>query len=311
VSEVEFKSGGVVCRGVHLTGEGDELAREGRRPCVVLAHGFSLTVDSGLTAFAERFARAGLDALAFDYRHFGASDGQPRQLVSLKEQLEDFAAAIACARSLDGVDGERIAVWGYSLGGGHVVPTAIADRRVAAAIAQTPAMDGVGALLMLLRTAGAGQLARVTLAGLRDALAGARGRAPVMLPVTGPPGSLAALTSPDAEPGFRAIAGPSWRNEVPARIALALGGYRPGLQAERLLCPILVQIADRDAVVSVKAAQDAAFRASGRAEVRTYPVGHFDVFVGEAFERAVADQLHFLRRHLAPSAYAPAVAQVA
>ncbi len=309
MSEVEFKSGGVVCRGVHLTGEGDDLARDGRRPCVVLAHGFSLTVDSGLLAFAERFARAGIDALAFDYRHFGSSDGQPRQLVSLKEQLEDFAAAIVCARSLEGVDGERIAVWGYSLGGGHVVPTAIGDGRVVAAIALTPAMDGVGALLMLLRTAGAGQLARVTLAGLRDALAGARGQAPVMLSVTGPPGSLAALTSADAEPGFRAIVGPSWRNEVAARIALALGRYRPGLQADRLPCPILVQIADRDAVVSVKAIQDAAFRASGRAEVRTYPVGHFDVFVGETFERAVADQLHFLRRHLGASADARVLAR--
>jgi hypothetical protein len=42
--------------------------------------------------------------------------------------------------------------------------------------------------------------------------------------------------------------------------------------------------------------------------VRTYPVGHFDVYVGEAFERSVSDQLHFLTRHLtaaAPSGAAP------
>ena len=72
----------------------------------------------------------------------------------------------------------------------------------------------------------------------------------------------------------------------------------------RLPCPILIQIADRDAVVPVRAAQDAAWRATGRAEVRTYPIGHFDIYRGEPFEQAVADQLHFLRRHLAraPSA---------
>jgi len=39
--------------------------------------------------------------------------------------------------------------------------------------------------------------------------------------------------------------------------------------------------------------------ATGRAEVRTYPFGDFDIYVGEGFERAVGDQLHFLRRHLA------------
>ena len=84
-----------------------------------------------------------------------------------------------------------------------------------------------------------------------------------------------------------------------ARVLLGLAMYRPGLQADRLPCPILIQIADRDAVVPVKAAQDAAWRATGRAEVRTYPIGHFEIYSGEPFERAVADQVHFLTRHLA------------
>jgi pimeloyl-ACP methyl ester carboxylesterase len=101
---------------------------------------------------------------------------------------------------------------------------------------------------------------------------------------------------------MRAIAGPSWRNEVAARIGLTLGTYRPGAQTERLPCPILVQIADRDAIAPPKAAQDAAWLATGRAEVRTYPIGHFEVYVGEPFERSVADQLLFLSRHLAPAA---------
>jgi pimeloyl-ACP methyl ester carboxylesterase len=109
---------------------------------------------------------------------------------------------------------------------------------------------------------------------------------------------MAFMTTPDSEPGMRAVAGATWRNEVAARIALQAGAYRPGLQADRLPCPILVQIADRDAVAPVKAAQDAAWRATGRAEVRTYPIGHFDIYTGAPFERAVADQLHFLGRHV-------------
>jgi dienelactone hydrolase len=299
VREVHFTSAGTRCAGVHIAGSGDDFAgADGRRPCVVLAHGFAGTVDSGLLPYAERFAAAGLDALAFDYRHFGASDGEPRQLLSISAQLQDYASAIAFARTLPEVDPRRVVVWGTSFSGGHVVAAAVADGRVAAAVAQTPAMDGMQTLLHALRNAGPAAVARLVLAGLRDAAASLRGAPPVSIGVVGAPGALAAMTTPDAQAGYQAIAGPSWRNEVAARIMLRAGSYRPGLKADRLPCPILVQIADRDRVVPPQAAQDAAWLATGRAEVRTYPIEHFDVYVGAPFERAVADQLHFLRRHL-------------
>ena len=301
MTEVTFQSGGERIAAVHLAGEGDAFAdAHGNRPCVVLAHGFGGTVDSGLLPYAERFAAAGLDALVFDYRHFGNSGGEPRQLVSVPRQLEDYAAAIAFARTLPNVDPERIAVWGTSFSGGHVVEVAVADGRVAAAIAQTPAMDGRAALFNVARYAGIGALNRVTLAGLRDRLGALRGQPPLTIPVVGPPGTVGAMTTSDAEPGYRAITGPTWRNEVAARFALTISFYRPGLKADRLPCPILIQIADRDAIAPPAAAQDAAWLATGRAEVRTYPVGHFDIYVGEPFERSVADQIFFLERHLAP-----------
>jgi pimeloyl-ACP methyl ester carboxylesterase len=84
----------------------------------------------------------------------------------------------------------------------------------------------------------------------------------------------------DAEPGYRANAGPSWRDQVAARILLKTSSYRPGLQADRLPCPILVQIADRDSVAPVKAAQNAVWRATGRGELRTYPISHFEIYRG-------------------------------
>jgi fermentation-respiration switch protein FrsA (DUF1100 family) len=309
VSRVEFVSGGVRLEGMHLEGQGEAfLDARGRRPCVVMAHGFAGTVDSGLLPFAERFAAEGVDAIAFDYRYFGASGGEPRQLVSVAAQLEDYAAAIAFARTLPGVDPERIVVWGTSFSGGHAVAVAVADGRVAAAISMVPAMDGRATLLGLVRYAGLGQLAKLTAAGLRDAIGARRGAAPVMVPVVGPPGTLAAMSSPDAEPGYRAITGPTWRNEVAARFGLTAGLYRPGLQADQLPCPILVQIADRDAIAPPAAAQEAAWQATGRAEVRTYPVGHFELYVGAPFEQAVSDQLYFLSRHLSPARAAQATA---
>jgi fermentation-respiration switch protein FrsA (DUF1100 family) len=116
------------------------------------------------------------------------------------------------------------------------------------------------------------------------------------------------MSTPDAEPGMRAVAGPTWRNEVAARIALTAGMYRPGRQADRLPCPILIQIAALDSVAPVAAARKAAERAGADAEVRTYPIGHFDIYLGAPFEQAISDQVSFLARHLKARAGEPALA---
>jgi pimeloyl-ACP methyl ester carboxylesterase len=274
-------------------GPGEPDAPE-RRPCVVLAHGFGALRTARLDAYAERFAAAGLAALAFDYRHFGDSAGEPRQLLDVARQLDDWRAAIRFARSLDGVDPERIVLWGTSFSGGHVAVLAAEDGRVAAAISQAPFADGVAAL----RSAGPADAARMTVAGVRDAIARLRGRPPFMIPIVGPPGHTAVMNSPDAEPGYRAMfpPGAGFRNEVAARITLRVGFYRPFRAAPRIECPWLVCVADGDAVTPPQPALKWAGRAP-RAELRRYDCGHFDIYRGEPFERAVADQIDFLARH--------------
>lgn len=265
-------------------------------PCVVMAHGFAGVRDARLDAFAERFSLAGFAVLLFDYRGFGASEGEPRQLLSIPRQLADWAAAIAYARTLDGVDPERIAAWGTSFSGGHVVTTAARDHRLAAAIAQAPFADGVRQAFALPPA----QALRLTVEALRDELGARRGAAPRMIPAVGPPGALAAMTSPDAEPGYRAIvpAGSPWRNEVAARVALRLLAYRPIRKAAAVDCPLLVAVCDEDVVTPPEAALRLA-RAAPRGELVRYPgVGHFDIYVGETFERAVVDQVAFFTEHL-------------
>ena len=78
-------------------------------PCVVMGAGGTLTQRDGIPDYAERFADAGFAALSFDYRHWGDSDGEPRRLLSVPRQLEDWRAAVACARGLEAVDPDRIA----------------------------------------------------------------------------------------------------------------------------------------------------------------------------------------------------------
>src|ERR1700709_15779 len=68
-------------------------------PLVVMAHGLTGTRRDRLGPVAARFAGGGVAALVFDHRGFGDSTGEPDR-VDPAMQLEDWRAAIACARTL-------------------------------------------------------------------------------------------------------------------------------------------------------------------------------------------------------------------
>ena len=263
--------------------------------CVVLAHGWTGVREQRLDAFAERFAEAGLAALVFDYRHFGASEGEPRQLIDIARQHADWRAAVAYARRIEGIDPERIALWGSSFSGGHVIVTAAHDPRIAAVVAQVPFVDG----LMNLTRLGAMHALRLTIEGVRDQLGALAGRPPHMIASVGPPGSRAVMNSPDAEPGFRALCPPGleWPNRAAARIVLRASLYRPTSKAARVRCPILFVVGEDDVITPPDLAAKAAAKAA-RSELRTYPGGHFDLYVGEGFERVIGDETEFLLSHL-------------
>ena len=299
MNNITFTSGGASCAAWHLPGAGDTFAGERGRPCVVMAHGFAGTRDSALLPYAEGFAAAGLDVLLFDYRGFGASRGTPRQLVSYRRQRADYCAALAAARRLPGVDPDRIVLWGTSYSGGHVLAVAAADRRIAAVVSMTPATDGLAVLLAMLRHDGPARLGRLVAAGLRDLSHATTGRPPHHVAVVGPAGSDAIIANDVGAQAYPAMAGPTWRNEVCARSALGVGLNRPVRFASRLQCPLLVQIGQHDSVAPPAAAERAARLAGTLAEVRRYPVDHFDVYAGRWQQQALADQVQFLRQHLA------------
>lgn len=265
------------------------------RSVIVMAHGLGGVKEMRLDAFAERFTAAGYACLVFDYRHFGASSGEPRQLLDIDRQLEDWRAAVAHARTLGGIDPDRVVVWGTSFGGGHAIVTAADDHRIAAAIAQCPFTDGLAST----RAIPPGTSAKVTARALRD-VAGARlGRRPVMVPTYGPPGSTALMTSPDSAEGVRALIpdGFDVRSDVAARFALDIVRHFPGRRAKDVTCPILFAICESDSVAPPGPTRKYAARAP-RGEVTLHQAGHFDIYVGEDFERNVADQLGFLARHV-------------
>lgn len=291
--DVEFDSDGTLCAAWLYSAEG---AADSPVPCIVMAHGFSATRELRLGAYAERFAAAGFACLVFDYRHFGASGGEPRQLLDIGRQLSDWRAAIAFARGLTGVDPERVALWGSSFAGGHVVESAAGDGQIAAVISQVPFADGR-------RLAGGStkrSLAGLVAAALYDELRARLGRTPFYIPVLGNPGETAALTAPGQAEAMKALipeGDTSWKNRYTPRVALRLRGYRPFLKAPEVTCPLLVCVSENDTITLPEPALQGA-EAAPEGESLTYDCGHFDVYAGEFFERTVADQVAFLHRTL-------------
>lgn len=289
-SDARFSSGESDCAAWLYRPDGVD-----RAAVLVMAHGFSATRDQRLDAYAERFCDAGVGALVFDYRGFGASQGEPRQVVDIAAQHADYRAAIAYARTLEWTDPDRVGLFGSSFSGGHVLAVGAADERIACVVAQCPFTDGLATLPKL----GVLNAMRLTAAGMADQLGALAGRDPRYVAAVGPPGALAVMSTPDAEPGFRALtpADTLWENRVAARIALRVASYRPGRAAARLRCPVLFCVCDEDSLTPAEATIRHAQR-SPQAEIKRYPIGHFDIYVGEPFERAVADQTEFLVRHL-------------
>ncbi len=270
-------------------------------PCIVMAHGFGMTRECRLPDYAERFAAEGFAVLLFDYRGFGDSGGEPRQLLDIAAQRLDWAGAVAAARGLPGIDPERIALWGTSFSGGHVLHVAARDHRIAAAVAQVPFTDGRATLTSVGKPSADGirHTARLMAAAARDVARRRRGGPPLLVPVAGEYGSRAVIAGPRAERTLRMLVpdGVSWRNEVNAGIVLQVLADRPGLDAPRIRCPLFVAVCEDDAVTPAEPAIVAA-QAAPAGVLARYPFSHFEAYVGAGFAEMCTDQVEFLRKHL-------------
>ncbi|MFN3340908.1 MAG: alpha/beta hydrolase, partial [Dietzia sp.] len=224
-------------------------------------------------------------------------------LLDIGRQLDDWRSALSFARSLPGVDPDRVIAWGTSFSGGHVITLAGTGERLAGIVAQVPHVSGPAAV----RATGLRSAIRLTPAILGDLWRAARHREPRYVPLVGRPGEPGAMTSPDADPAVdRLVAASGLRRGdfpeyVAARILIRIGLYSPIRHARRISCPALVQIATRDAITPAATARAAAERMP-RGRYLEYPCEHFDPYVDPDFERIVADQLEFCTSVVGPAA---------
>lgn len=291
--DVAFLSDGISCAAWLYRPQGVR-----KPPIIVMAHGFGGFRELRLDAYAERFAEAGYAVLVFDYRHWGASAGEPRRVLDIGRQHQDWRAAVAYARQLDGLDPSRVVAWGTSFAGGHVLHLAARGGDFAAAIVQVPHVIGRASAFSQKPMS----LLRLTAAALRDEVGSWLGRPPHRVTAIGRPGEVAMMTSAGAYDRVMEMAGDLRakmvrENDVAARIALRVPLYSPGRRVHRITVPVLVQLARRDDVTPYRTARAVADRIP-RGTVMSYDCTHFEPYLDPHFEKIVADQIDFLREQV-------------
>jgi len=296
-SDIAFRTeDGTTLRGWHYLPDG----AAGKLPAIVMAHGFSAVKEMFLDRFAEAFAAAGLSALVFDNRNFGASDGEPRQEIDPWQQVRDYRDAITFAETLRTTDPGRIGVWGSSYSGAHVIVLGAIDRRVRCVVAQVPLISGHANARRLVRADLVAGLHRAFEADRRDRYAGTP---PAMIPVVSDdPAAPSALPTPDSWTWFTETGrsrAPSWKNEVTLRSVEMFTEYEPGGYVGFVSpTPLMMVVALGDHLTVADEALAAYERALEPKRLIMLKGGHFDAYVAD-FAASSGAATAWFREHLA------------
>ncbi|MCS7253299.1 MAG: alpha/beta fold hydrolase [Armatimonadota bacterium] len=129
--QVQFEVSGMKLYGMlHLPDDGYKC------PCVIFCHGFTghrIEAHRLFVKAAREMAHFGIGAFRFDFRGSGESEGDFGD-ITITGELEDLRAAIHFVSSVDGVDANRIALLGLSLGGCVAACCAPTDERIRALV---------------------------------------------------------------------------------------------------------------------------------------------------------------------------------
>lgn len=266
-------------------------SQSGRRPTVICCQGFSLTKDVWMPKYAEAFNAAGFTTLNLDYRHFGASGGEPRCRLLPMEQARDVRNAITFLQAQPEVDPERIALFGISLGASVALQAAGTDARVKAVIA----VAGPGDLERVWSGfPGIDKfIAKVKAAQLEFVSTGKVTYVPVPRILSADPDTCALLVA--EQPKF-----PGWRLEITFESLSALFEFKPEDVASRVNGASLFIYPALDALISK--GEVASMYAKAREPKKLLALEgmkHHEVYQdGKAFEPVLKATLEFLATHL-------------
>jgi alpha-beta hydrolase superfamily lysophospholipase len=289
-----------------------------RPPLVVMAHGLGLVQDAKLTPFLDTYIEAGIAVMTFDYATCGWSEGWPRHQVIPHRRLADWHAALAHVRNNleENVDIHRLALWGISLAGGHVLNVAASDSDIKAVVACVPhinsGLEGVIGSIVADPTRGilgfvkvSGALVKWFLNDLVERLVAGHAGAAMYIPLHGVPGSAAVMQNPGDDEGYGRLvkdlpASLQWKNRVSASSLLPLLLYRPLNAVTQISSPTLLVSAELDTLCPAAAVAAAAARMDPHTTklVVLKETLHFQVYDGEPLQRILQESRSFLINEL-------------
>lgn len=268
--------------------------------CVILSNGFCGTKDAVLEDYALRFVDIGVAAITYDYRYFGESGGEPRQLFNGIKQMEDLRAVIDYAKNQEKIDENKIVLWSTSAAGRYGIIIAAEDEKIAGVISQCPSLDHDKDDKLILKREGVGYFLKLFMHAQRDKGRSRFGLSTHFIPAVGKTGSFALLNAPGAFEGYQSLMSKSehFINKICGRSMLMMQGPDVAKVAVNVKCPVLILVCENDTTVSQYSYIKVAGILGEKATVIKYPVGHFDIYRGEGFEKAVNAQLNFLKQVL-------------
>ena len=277
--DVEIKSCGADLHGWLYLAAGDDT------PGIVMTHGLSAVKEMFLDEDAVAFAEAGFTTLVYDHYGFGASDGEPRQSPSSRVQQQGYRDAVAWLSCLSAVDPNRIAIWGTSFSGGHVISLTTEDLPIAAAVAQVPFL-----------AKGAPRPPAGVLIALGERASDEEATVPA---TTASEDGVGVMFLDGAHDWFTSVASkraPNWRNELLVSGFLESASWNPFEDLGTSSVPLLVIAATND-TLTPPSALFSDERNLPLVELVKIPGNHFDAYEA-GFTESSGAAISFLERHL-------------
>mgnify|MGYP000694324945 CR=1 FL=1 len=101
-------------------------------PAIVSAGPLATVKEQAAGVYAQKLAKLGFIVLAFDYRTFGESEGEPRCFENPANKTEDIHTAVSYLSSIDNVDSNKISAMGVCASASYIGGALIGDKRIKA-----------------------------------------------------------------------------------------------------------------------------------------------------------------------------------
>lgn len=132
MKKVTFKSEGLTLVGHLYYPDNFEAGKQ--YPAIVVSGSWTTVKEQMAGFYAAKLAKEGFMALAFDFRNFGESEGEPRFYENPQMKVVDIQNAVSHLGQLTEVASNRIGAFGVCAGAGYVLVAASLDARIKAVV---------------------------------------------------------------------------------------------------------------------------------------------------------------------------------